>query len=124
LYGKHLDSRVVELSTDTARKGNTMHTVYKDSAREIVSFDTLSIASVYAPALANDDETGLTDDESAMLDRWERDYLKKAREACNDESAALIFNFPDSESNFTRDAVSGLLADCLDVEVYVDKARQ
>jgi len=101
-----------------------MHTVYKDSAREIVSFDTLSIASVYAPALANDDETGLTDDESAMLDRWERDYLKKAREACNDESAALIFNFPDSESNFTRDAVSGLLADCLDVEVYVDKARQ
>lgn len=69
----------------------------------------LTLAGHWLPALINGDETGLTDDESADLDAFMRDYY-----ALEDMTVDIV----DDESQFAVDAVSGLHADCYTVRIY------
>ena len=71
-------------------------------------FDTVTIASHWLSALVNDDWTGLSESECEQL----KDYLK-------DKPHNLIVEYEESGC-FARDAVTGLLADCVDVELYCE----
>ena len=69
-------------------------------------FDTVTahIAEHWLPALINGDRTGLDDDDIAALDAWE------AANPCDHYS-------PGVSLGFCRDDVSGLLADCVEVDL-------
>ena len=71
-------------------------------------FDTVTIASRWLSALVNYDWTGLSESECEQL----KDYLK-------DKPHSLIVEYGES-GRFARDAVTGLLADCVDVELYCE----
>jgi len=72
--------------------------------------DTVNIAGHFLPALINDDTTGLSVEDSKALIRWTfRIPLL----------AAGIFDVK-GELNFERDAITGLLSNCYEVDVYID----
>lgn len=71
-------------------------------------FDTVTIASHWLSALVNYDWTGLSESECEQL----KDYLK-------DKPHNLIVEYGESGC-FARDAVTGLLADCVEVELYCE----
>ena len=62
-----------------------------------------TLAAHWLPALINADETGLTDDESADLAAFMRPYNALEN---------LIIEIVDQESQFARDEISDLHADC------------
>lgn len=65
---------------------------------------TVNLASHWLPALINGDLTGLDDTEAAALAAWE------AANPCDHYSVGATLGF-------TRDDVSGLLADCIGVDL-------
>ena len=69
-------------------------------------FDTVTahIAEHWLPALINGDRSGLNDADCTALDAWE------ASNPCDHYS-------PGADLGFTRDDVSGLLADCVEVDL-------
>jgi len=69
----------------------------------------LTLAGHWLSALINGDETELSDDESADLDAFMRDYY-----ALED----MIIDIVDDEPSFAVDAVSDLYADCYTVRFY------
>lgn len=69
----------------------------------------LTLAGHWLSALINADETGLTDDESADLDAFMRDYY---------DLEDMTIDIVDDEPSFAVDAVSGLYADCYTVRFY------
>lgn len=71
-------------------------------------FDTFTIANHWITAIEYGDETGLSDSESAELAAWIETLPPCA-----------VFDYSDS-SEFARDEVSGLMADCVTVTVYAD----
>jgi hypothetical protein len=70
----------------------------------------LTLAGHWLSALINGDETGLTDDESADLDAFMREY--------HSLPDLTISTSEDDESHFAIDAVSGLHADCYTIRFY------
>ena len=68
-----------------------------------------NLAGHWLAALINDDETGLTDDESADLAAFMRPYY-----ALEDMTVDIL----DDEPGFTKDDISGDLADCYTVRFY------
>lgn len=76
---------------------------------------TYKIAKHFVTALINDDESGLTDDEGAMLWEWEQSLpnhynLKTPLHKVFDVA-------PDDETDFYQCEVCGLLADCTTLTV-------
>lgn len=71
--------------------------------------DTINIAGHFLPALINDDPSGLSVEDSKALIRWT---------ISNPLLAAGIFDVK-GELSFDRDAVTGLLSDCYEVDVYI-----
>ena len=69
-------------------------------------FDTVTVhlAEHWLPALINGDYSGLEDGEVAELEAW------AAANPCDHYS-------PGADLGFTRDDVSGLLADCVEVDL-------
>ena len=72
--------------------------------------DTVNIAGHFLPALANDDTSGLSVEDSKALIRWT---------ISNPLLAAGILDVK-GEPSFERDIVTGLLSDCYEVDVYID----
>jgi hypothetical protein len=72
-------------------------------------YHEFNLAGHWLAALINDDETGLTDDESADLAAFMAAY-----NALPD----LTISTDDDEPSFAVDAVSGLHADCYTVRFY------
>ena len=68
-----------------------------------------TIAGHYLSALMNDDETGLSDDESADLAAFMRRY---------DRLPDMTIEIVDDEPSFAVDAVSDLHADCYTVRFH------
>jgi len=75
---------------------------------------TYKIAQHFVSALINDDESGLTDDEGAMLWEWEQSlpnhYHHKAK-------MHKVFDVAPNETDFDQCEVCGLLADCATLTV-------
>jgi hypothetical protein len=69
---------------------------------------TYTIASHYAPAIINDDWTGLEDDEAEALQSWIDDLPKGVE----------YWETTDGGGSFDRDEVSGLLANCVSIHGY------
>lgn len=69
----------------------------------------MKLAGHWLSALINGDETGLSDDESADLNAFMREYY-----ALEDMTIDIV----DDESQFAVDAISGLHADCYTVRFY------
>lgn len=65
---------------------------------------TVHLAGHWLPALINGDLSGLNDADCAALDAWE------AANPCDHYS-------PGVDLGFTRDDISGLLADCVEVDL-------
>jgi len=74
-----------------------------------IYIDTIKMAGCYLPALINGDYSGLSDAESDVLDAWFREY--------KDSGAYYTFNVSD-ESEFAKDCVTGLMADCYELQVF------
>ena len=76
-------------------------------------YNTYSIAGHYLSAIFNDDESAFegtdSDDLAAFYDSL--------------PDAPLTFDVTDGEPNFQRDDVSGLLADCYNVDLYIPKVK-
>lgn len=70
--------------------------------------DTYTIAEHWITAIEYDDQSGLTDAESADLSAW-IDSMPPG---------PLHFQYGESRE-FARDAISGLLADCVSVTVLI-----
>ena len=66
-----------------------------------------NVASHYASAIINNDWTGLDDSETAELQAWLEDVLKKAEHLDVHEDAG-----------FCRDEATGLMADCVTIRAY------
>lgn len=73
--------------------------------------DTFTIAEHWVTAIEYDDQSGLTDTESAELSAW-IDSMPPG---------PLFFNYGESVE-FARDEISGLMADCVTVTVFIDSA--
>lgn len=71
--------------------------------------DTVNIAGHWLPALVNGDITGLEDNEIHQIEDWQSalpPYYK-------------VYDY-DYQSVFATDNVSGLKADCYEVNIYID----
>lgn len=73
--------------------------------------DTYTIAQHWITAIEYGDETGLTDAESVELSDWLSTLPRGPH----------TFDYGDSVE-FARDEVSGLMADCVTVTVFIDSA--
>lgn len=76
----------------------------------LIEYDTYSIAEHWVCAIENGDITGLTDEEEAELNLW----LSSVPAGC--------WSWSDS-SEFARDAVSGLMAICLEARLWVSSSN-
>lgn len=72
-------------------------------------YDTANIAGHYLPALINGDYSGLDDMEENQLN----DYLETL-------PAGVIFDCSSDYPEFARCAISGLMAECLEVNLWSD----
>jgi hypothetical protein len=77
----------------------------------LVHYDTETIAIHYLSVIFNDDYTGLNDEEHEELDKWLDKQPKNATFAYDD----------DNEQFFGKDAVSGLMATCVELQVYTNE---
>ena len=75
-----------------------------------IYIDTILIAGHYLPALINGDYSGLSDTDETDLDTWFEEY--------KEPGSTYIFDSSDEESEFARDCVTGLHADCYTVKVF------
>jgi hypothetical protein len=78
----------------------------------LVHYDTETVAIHYLPAIFNDDYTGLNDEEHEELDKWLDKQPKNATFACDDDMM---------NSFFGKDVVTGLMADCVELQVYTNE---
>jgi hypothetical protein len=69
-----------------------------------------NIASHYVTAIEYGDYSGLSDDDCRRLDAFMRDLPEGSKTWSYSE-----------ESNFTKDEVSGLMADCIESKLHIDK---
>ena len=79
----------------------------------IITLDTIVIATHWLPALINSDPTNLTDEEEEQLDEWFK--------ALCDTHGCSVYISLDSRADttdFARDDISGLMADCETVILY------
>ena len=67
-----------------------------------------TISEHYAPAIINDDYSGLDDGEHAALTNWLED----------NEQRASHWDIEDENRHFARCEVSGLMSDCLTIRQY------
>jgi hypothetical protein len=74
----------------------------KTMAQNTYSF---AICSEYASAIINADYSGLADNEEKLLDNFLNGVIE--------EIGFGIWDIAHAESEFTRDEVSGLMADCI-----------
>jgi hypothetical protein len=74
-------------------------------------YDQVTIAGHFLPALICGDTSGLSVSECKNLIRWAAE---------NPKLAAGVFDVP-SESHFATDTITGLRADCYDVDIYLDE---
>jgi hypothetical protein len=73
-------------------------------------YDEVTICTAYLSALINGDYSGLTDEDEALLDEW-----------CETLPDYAFFDVSMDEPEFTRDCVSGLMGDCVDMKILVNK---
>jgi hypothetical protein len=73
-------------------------------------YDQVTIAGHFLPALIYGDTSGLSVPDCKRLIHWAVE---------NPKLAAGVFDVP-SESHFATDTITGLAADCYDVDIYVD----
>lgn len=77
----------------------------------LVHYDTEIVASHFLPAIFNDDYTGFEDDEESLLNKW----LDK-------QPTNATYAFDESNGEFFgRDAVTGLMAMCVELQVYTNE---
>lgn len=76
----------------------------------LIKHGTYKIAGVFLPAIINDDYSGLEESDETQLNDW----LKTLP-----QDKPLTFDVSDDQPEFTRDVVSGLMADCYTVKVWV-----
>ena len=77
----------------------------------IKHIDTIYMAGHYLCALINSDFSGLSMDDYSLFTDWENNYL-------DNFDGAVTYDVASDESEFTRDCVSDLMADCYKIEVY------
>ena len=81
-----------------------------------IHIDTITICSHYMPALINGDYSGLSDKDQDDLDQWDKSY--------RESGITYIYNVRGNnseygpETEFARDVVTGLMADCYTVDVF------
>jgi hypothetical protein len=73
-------------------------------------YDQVTIAGHFLPALIYGDTSGLSVPDCKRLIHWAVE---------NPKLAAGVFDVPQ-ESHFATDTITGLGADCYDVDIYVD----
>jgi hypothetical protein len=76
----------------------------------LIEYDTYTIAEHWVCAIENGDITGLTDEEEEQLNKW----LSSVPAGC--------WSWSDS-SEFSRDAISGLMANCLEARLWVSSSN-
>ena len=74
-------------------------------------FYTFDICTTYTPALWYDDKSALTDEECSQIDEFIADLPE-----CH---CFQIAGDGEQDSHFTRDDITGLMADCYQIEVWV-----
>ena len=67
-----------------------------------------TIGEHFAPALINDDYTGLEDDEHDTLDQWVDD----------NEMRSGYWTIESESSDFAKCEITGLLSDCVTIRQY------
>lgn len=77
----------------------------------LVHYDTETIATHYLSAIFNGDSSGLGETEQASLDAW----LNK-----QPENATFMFD-EENEEFFGKDAVTGLMATCVELQIYTNE---
>ena len=75
-------------------------------------YNTYNIAGHWLAPLLNDDVTGLADGEEEQLDKWEKELPLPVTYAVKSE-----------ESVFALDDVSGLMADCYEVDIWIQSEK-
>ena len=78
----------------------------------LIEYDTYSISEHWVCAIENGDITGLTDEEEAELNQW----------LVTLPAGPLCWSWSDS-SEFARDAVSGLMANCVEARLWVSSSN-
>lgn len=77
----------------------------------LVHYDTEIVASHFLPAIFNDDYSGVDDDDESLLKKW----LDK-------QPSNAIYAFDESnEEFFVKDAVTGLMAMCVELHIYTNE---
>ena len=78
----------------------------------LIEYDTYTIAEHWACAIENGDYSGLSTNEGAELNQW----------LVTLPAGPLCWSWSDS-SEFARDAVSGLMANCLEARLWVSSSN-
>lgn len=78
----------------------------------LIEYDTYTIAEHWVCAIEYGDTTGLTDEEEAELNQW----------LVALPAGPLCWSWSES-SEFARDAVSGLMANCLEARLWVSSSN-
>ena len=73
--------------------------------------DDFNISAHWLPALINGDYSNLSDSEELQINEWQDEI--------RDDHAILFGEIPEG-TEFTSDAISGLMADCYLVRVYLE----
>ena len=69
-------------------------------------YDTVNICTAYVCAIEYGDYSGLDDEEYRLVNAW-----------LNTLPSFLTFDYKDG-NEFARDCISGLMADCIEVDIY------
>ena len=68
-----------------------------------------TIGAHYAPAIINEDYSGLDDIEAITLDNFMDEYYRLQN---------ATFDIPNAESEFSRCEISNLMADCITLKIH------
>jgi len=68
-----------------------------------------TIGAHYAPAIINEDYSGLDDIEAVTLDNFMDEYYRLQN---------ATFDIPDTESEFSRCEISNLMSDCITLKIH------
>ncbi len=77
---------------------------------QIILYDTINIATQYLTALINDDYSGLSDEDEIELNEWYKENIPS--------DGIFVFEIVSEESEFDKDAVTGLMADTYTVNIF------
>jgi len=79
---------------------------------KLYEHDTVTIGAPFLCALINGDDSGMSEDDAAALDVWEKGL-----------PLPVVYDY-DIESEVARDCVTGQMGDCYTVRIMANKVAQ